>query len=256
MTFAKDTLDNLENSEPYAELPKLDADLLEKLHMEDPYEEFDETQHPEDLQTWNSDGGNFQRMVDEYKPDLLVEIGSWKGASAISLAQMMKPDSLVIAVDTWLGSIEHREHKGHYYDSYRMKNGYPQLYYTFLGNVKRAGLRHKVLPFPNGSLIAARWFAANNLQPDLVYIDGSHDFEDVFLDLNHWYDIIKTGGAVFGDDFGWPSVRTALETFRRINNIHFEVQSCNNQWVMRKHEAKKPIQLDKILSRDFYVYDE
>ena len=38
---------------------------------------------------------------------------------------------------------------------------------------------------------------------DWVYIDGNHDYEFVLNDLRHYYPLVKKGGFLCGDDYGW-----------------------------------------------------
>ena len=64
------------------------------------------------------------------KPSLVIEVGSWKGASAIKMADYVAADSTIVCVDTWLGS------DNMYQDTdICRKNGYPQVYYKFLSTL-------------------------------------------------------------------------------------------------------------------------
>jgi len=40
---------------------------------------------------------------------------------------------------------------------------------------------------------------------DWVYIDADHSYSSVIQDLIHWYDQLKIGGYLCGDDYGWTS---------------------------------------------------
>jgi len=226
-------------------------ELMQALSIEDPYEGFNVDDHPGDLQGWNSYHPNFEMMLGTYKPRIVVEVGTWKGASAIHMADLAKRmglDCSFICVDTWLGGIEHRRHQM-YYDSLRTKHGYPQLFHTFLSNVLRAGAQDSIIPFPNTSTTAGRWLKERHVSPGLVYIDGSHDTEDVFADLSVWFDILSVGGAVFGDDYSYPSVAQGIQMFAKINNLHVDVLSCNTQWVIRKTLPHIPIQTVQIIEK-------
>ena len=54
---------------------------------------------------------------------------------------------------------------------------------------------------------------------DFVYLDGSHTFEDVDLDIKSWKPKIKRGGYIGGDDFEIKGVKKAVEK----NFIDYEV---------------------------------
>jgi hypothetical protein len=50
---------------------------------------------------------------------------------------------------------------------------------------------------------------------DLVYIDGDHTYDGVTADLHAWYDKVRVGGILCGDDFAWASVRNAVMDFMK-----------------------------------------
>ena len=64
------------------------------------------------------------------------------------------------------------------------------------------------------SLDAAAQFAKDQL--DFVYIDGNHSYKAVREDLEAWWDKVRSGGIVAGDDYdpiSWPSVTKAVDEF-------------------------------------------
>jgi len=48
---------------------------------------------------------------------------------------------------------------------------------------------------------------------DAAFVDGSHRFHEVFVDLYFLRKIVRPGGLVVVDDHWWPSVRTAVRYF-------------------------------------------
>ena len=42
-----------------------------------------------------------------------------------------------------------------------------------------------------------------DVQPDLIYIDATHDFNNVYLDLGVWFPLVKGHGTLCGDDYFW-----------------------------------------------------
>jgi len=179
------------------------------------YEGF--TPLPPDTRGWRGDSPVFGKLIDTTRPSRIIEVGTWKGQSAITMGTHVKQSGLrclITCVDTWLGSLE-------FWDGLedtperdlRLRHGYPQVYYQFLSNVVHAGLQDVILPFPAPSLIAARYFARQGLTADLVYIDGSHDEQDVLADLRAYFGLVRPGGVLFGDDFNWEGVRNAVTAF-------------------------------------------
>lgn len=187
---------------------------------EDPYAGFDASGFPEDLEGWGSYHPIFDALINLGRPGLIVEVGSWKGASAINMASIMKRFGIagkIICIDTWLGTIESYTmrtsmpnlHRGLLYH-----NGWPHVYYQFLANVVRAGHQDTIIPLPQPSASGLRLIKAMGLEPDLVYIDGSHDYEDVRDDLRRAWDCLAPSGILFGDDYvGWEGVTAAVNEF-------------------------------------------
>jgi hypothetical protein len=64
------------------------------------------------------------------------------------------------------------------------------------------------------SVDAAQQFNKNEL--DFVYIDANHSYEGVKQDLEHWYEKVKPGGVVAGDDYDhpcFPGTKKAIDEF-------------------------------------------
>jgi hypothetical protein len=54
---------------------------------------------------------------------------------------------------------------------------------------------------------------ADGLVADAAFVDGSHRFHEVFVDLYFLRHLVRPGGLVVLDDASWPSVATALRYF-------------------------------------------
>lgn len=48
---------------------------------------------------------------------------------------------------------------------------------------------------------------------DLVFIDGDHRYQAVYDDLRSWWPKIRPGGVLAGDDYEWPEVRSAVNSY-------------------------------------------
>lgn len=201
------------------------------------YDDFEDLL-PLDLQGWNGDGQVHRDLIDEVEPSLVIEVGTWKGQSAINMATHLKESgslAKIVCVDTWLGALEFWHGlEGTPERDLLLKNGYPQIYYQFLSNVVHMGVQKHIQPFPTTSLIAARYFVKTETLADLIYIDASHDYEDVLLDLEAYWPVLRPGGVIFGDDFKtWPSVAKAVRTFARQKRLEVELRE-NNFWILRR----------------------
>jgi hypothetical protein len=54
---------------------------------------------------------------------------------------------------------------------------------------------------------------AEGLTADAAFVDGSHRFHEVFVDLYFLRKIVRPSGVIVLDDHWWPSVRTAAHYF-------------------------------------------
>ena len=203
--------------------PSRHTELMRLIHEVSPYEAFDYTAYPVDLDPAGPHP-TFQMMIEAVRPSLIIEVGTWRGNSAIYMAEHAKSlglDTTIICVDTWLGGIEHGF--GTPLNQYLLrKHGYPQLYFQFLANVMHRGHQDTIIPFPATSTIAARWFRYYGLKADLIYIDASHEYEDVKADLENYAECLSPRGYMFGDDYlTWPGVTQAVDEFALKRNGAF-----------------------------------
>jgi predicted O-methyltransferase YrrM len=65
------------------------------------------------------------------------------------------------------------------------------------------------------SSIALPQLLNEGLVADAAFVDGSHRFHEVFVDLYFLRKIVRPGGLIVADDSSTPSVRTALHYFER-----------------------------------------
>lgn len=212
---------------------------LSDLHAVNPYEKFSTKAHPVDVHGWGSDAPIFAELIARVRPELIVEVGTWKGASAIHMTDCCKQldlDTRIVCVDTWLGAIEFWDDQAdeERYQSLRLWHGYPQVYYTFLANVVRAGHQDTIIPFPQTSLIAARWLARAGVQADLIYLDASHDYDDVLVDMRAYWPLLRPVGVLFGDDRNtFLDVDRALTTFTQEIGAPATIVDDRYWWVQK-----------------------
>lgn len=185
---------------------------------------------PEDLRGWNGEADIFGKLIQQTNPVNIIEVGTWKGQSAITMAKDVPRGTKIFCVDTWLGALEFMGETGE--RDLMLKNGYPQVYYQFLSNVVHNNCRDIIIPVPQTSSIAARWFKKQGIKAELIYIDGSHDEQDVYDDLCNYYDICTK--VMFGDDWRYfADVERAVTRFCNERNITFDVVD-DNFWIIKK----------------------
>jgi predicted O-methyltransferase YrrM len=219
------------------------------IHTENPYTNFNHQDYNLDLQGWVANPEFLQNIVKNRKPKLIIEVGTFKGKSSILMAEVLKSlnqeNTGIICIDTWLGGrdcyttpnekIPGWWMKNKKPDEYRkehsallnIKNGYPQIYYQFLANVKHKELEDYITPFPQTSAIAARWLKSHQIKADLIYVDASHDYEDVIQDLNQYFELLQDNGILFGDDYWIDDVKAAAQKFAQENNLKLHHDNIN-----------------------------
>lgn len=209
-------------------------DLLTTLNLKDAFLDFESLPNTK-LWGWNGDRTIFPALIQQLKPSLIIEVGSWMGQSGVNMASSCKSlgltDTAVVCVDTWLGSKEHWRDPA-LVKHLELENGYPSFYRRFLSNVKNAGVDEFVVPVPMPSQIAASYLKDFQLQAELIYVDGSHDEKDVYDDLTAYWDLLSPGGVVFGDDWPWDSVANAVKAFCAEKGCPYTVNDIN--WLIRK----------------------
>lgn len=214
------------------------AALARAIHARDPYQGFCYEGIAFDGQGWGSDSPAFGALVERVKPALIIEVGTWKGGSAMEMAAHLDrlglADSKILCVDTWLGALEMwgDQTDQDRYGSLDLKHGYPQLYYQFLANVCHKGQQERIIPFPLPSLTAAQWLSLRGVRADLIYVDGSHEEEDVAADLANYWDLLAPGAILFGDDYSWTGVKMAVDRFARERRLSLE--HLADKWLLQK----------------------
>ena len=185
---------------------------------------------------WNCEGPVFGELIREAQPRLIIEVGAWIGLSTATMAKELQrqgyAESCIITIDTWLGSGEHwldKEIK----ESLGLEFGFPTLYPRFLSNMINAGVTDFMVPLPMTSVIAARYLKVKNISADLIYIDGSHNEQDVYDDCVAYWDLLAPGGIMFGDDWGWDSVVRAVKRFCNEHAVNCETNGVH--WKLIKN---------------------
>ena len=185
----------------------------------DPFMGFPRHVYEVDKQGWGSAHDYLVESHEKLCPNVIVEIGVWKGSSVITMARRLREldiDGVVIAVDTWLGAWDHWIND-EWFDHLGWDHGYPSISRKFMSNVVAEGLEQQVVPLPLDSLNSAQVLKHFGIEPDIVHLDGAHDFDAVIADLRVWWPLLKPGGLLIGDDYHddnhWPGVRRAFDEY-------------------------------------------
>lgn len=210
--------------------------LMRQIHGENVYTGYVPT-FPEDRQGWNSVHQAFAEIIRGLRPSVVIDVGVWKGASTIYLANLMKQHAVngaVIAVDTFLGSVEHWDRNSGFAGLIPHRFGMPLLYEQFLSNVVRGGMQDVIVPLPQTTTTAATLLGRIGVRAGMIHIDASHEFEDVLRDARLYWDILQPGGFLIGDDYAadWPGVVRAADMFTAEKGL--PLMKSAPKWIVRK----------------------
>lgn len=161
-----------------------------------------------DIFGWFNNQGEqlYNEMVTNYpNGSHFVEIGCFMGRSATCMAQLIKFHNKSIrfdAIDHFKGSDEHQE-------LLQNKN----LIDIFKQNLTEADVIDKVNVIQSDSISASKLYEDKSL--DFIFIDASHDYDSVVLDIKNWFPKLKINGILAGDDYTpkHPGVIKAVDEY-------------------------------------------
>jgi Predicted O-methyltransferase len=158
---------------------------------------------------WFWHGEQVLDLLDIHRPRVCVELGTWKGCSAIAVARLVRKwGGNVTCVDVW----EQENVMGDFT---------PVTISECMRNMAAAGVSASVRLLPARTTHAARhwhgWI-------DYLYVDAGHSFEDCTQDLELWWPHVRVGGLIAGDDYGDPrqGVTESWDLFELNHGQRFE----------------------------------
>ncbi|CAF1103702.1 unnamed protein product [Didymodactylos carnosus] len=158
------------------------------------------------------------------------------GKSTITMAQLLKKDKkyenvTILCIDTWLGGLEHWLETGQH-RLMSVHGGRPTVYEQFVANIVDMKLTEMILPFSTTSILGARFLQQHKFFPQLIYFDSAHLPGETLVELELYWQLLQPGGILFGDDWGWDSVRCDVLRFIDTNRLKIAVKQ--NSWSIQK----------------------
>ena len=129
------------------------------------------------------------------KPSTVIEIGLAYGSSALAIAEAL--------VAAGPGDARHL-----IVDAYQ-----EQFHGSGWAAITDAGLADLCCLMAERSQIALPRLLGDGFVADAAFVDGSHIFHNVFVDLFYLRELVRPGGLVILDDCNYPSVATAVRYF-------------------------------------------
>jgi len=190
------------------------TNYYELFGLKSPYTRFyGKTDLTEKIRGWTGTHPFLTEIVETFRPQTIIEVGSYMGQSAITMAkatQRLELGTKILCIDTWLGSPEHwRNDKCNdlaLFDSF--EHGTSVMFDQFCVNMVVNKVDDIVVPIPNTSKNAHHILKWKGVTADLIYVDASHELEDVVNDIILYSELVNRGGVLFGDDYrSWLDVR-------------------------------------------------
>jgi len=177
---------------------------------------------------WTSD--NFEtwaRFLPANGVRCVLEIGSWEGRSAIFFLEYC-PDCTITCVDTFKGG---QEHVG--------SDGLDTIESRFDSNLAPYGAR--VEKIRSRSIPALDRLGVEGRSFDVIYIDGSHEQDDVVMDSFLAWRLLKQDGLLIWDDYRWnrnlperDRPEKAIDAFLELHDRELEILHIAGQVIARR----------------------
>lgn len=166
------------------------------------------------------------------KPDMhFLEVGSFEGRSAVWMLQsiLTHPSARLTCIDTFAF------HPADYAHDIPVVD----LGARFDQNMRASGAESKVRKLVGPSRVFLRTLPVSTF--DFIYIDGSHRAQDVLTDAVFAWDLLKEGGILLFDDYGFRAFpdavgnpHRAIDAFLHVYHGSYEMLHKGWQLALRR----------------------
>ena len=145
---------------------------------------------------WFNHGAKILDLVEQHRPKVCVELGTWQGASAIPVARSIaRWGGTLTCVDTWSGDLND--------DGGSPAGKHPIMLMGCAREIVDAGVGANVRLIPAMTGDAATFWS----EPiDFLYVDADHSYEGVMADL-------------VDEHPRYPGVKQAWDEFEQIHGL-------------------------------------
>ena len=177
----------------------------------------------------------WRAIIRETKPRRILEIGSYEGRSTcFMILECSIYNSLdMFCIDSWQGGVEHAGT-----DFNEIESRFDRNIAAAISQAKNPVSIHKRKGLSSVEL--SRMVVNHEGEFDLIYVDGSHEASDVFLDVAMAFKLCAVGGILIFDDykaihkeeqrFDYPAlaINSFLDTHaNKLVPLHFAVTDKN-----------------------------
>ncbi len=156
---------------------------------------------------------NFHTVMKRTQIENLLEIGSFEGNSSMFFARHL-PNSKIYCVDNWVGT---EEYENLNFES--LENNFDENLKEFNNVIKK-------------KCTSDQFFQSNNLNFDLIYIDGYHKAEQVLKDFKNAWKVLNKNGILIFDDYIWKFFEKIEDNPCFVINAY--LKTLNNEFTILK----------------------
>ena len=165
----------------------------------------------------------WKKFLSPLKEIKYLEIGSFEGRSAVFVGELENVKEIT-CIDSFEGSDEHND------------VNFDLVYKNCLENLNKLNT-----PFNLIKDTSHTFFQNNNKKFNVIYIDGSHFYDDVKKDFSNSMSCLKDGGILICDDFYWLVYKKleqnpigAILDCYEIYKKNLEILFINDQIIFKK----------------------
>ena len=188
----------------------------------------------------------------------IMEIGVYEGEATTWFLKnlMTNKESKIYAIDTFEGSPEY------------IDTDFSKIKKTFFNNIKKTKRDNQVIVMEMMSFTALNKLIYEKKmfnQFDIIFIDASHEANDVILDAVLSWRLLKVDGILIFDDYKWKKIlqknyrpALAIDSFIEIYKPEIEVLNIGWQFILKKIEkddSDLPIVTENIYNEVNDLYD-
>jgi hypothetical protein len=150
-----------------------------------------------------------------------VEVGSWKGRSSLFMAVEIINSKKNIKFDCIDPFIE--------VENGKFKITHEELKNLFINNMKKVEGFYNL--YVERSPLVTNRYEDNSI--DFVFIDGGHEYEQVYSDIIAWLPKIKVGGYISGHDYIETSCGVKKAVDEIFQNYLGQISTGNFGWIIQ-----------------------
>lgn len=166
----------------------------------------------------------FAKEQQKHSKSDLLEIGSWKGKSGITIASVLKEDRRLWMIDHFQGSLEHQKGQRFYIPSKYTRRNKLWIYPELLENVIKCNVQDKIIVLPLSSEKAAK---VVDEKFSFIFIDGDHSYKGVSEDCNLWLPHLGKNGVIIFHDYKHPPIHKFCNEFKQNKNLSVTLELHN-----------------------------